>query len=100
MYGGKPVKDAVGEFIVFTGMSYIEEDANGRETSRGSITIDETVEPATIDALSDKNYLNRGVYALRGDSLEICWGYKNRPASLDSSKQKTFFYIMLVRVPQ
>ena len=99
MRGGKPLKDAVGQFATFLDGRYIQEDERGRVTSTGSFTIDSSGKPPTIDTRSDSDEINLGVYELRGDSLEICWGYSKRPKTLDSSQNKTFVHFMFVRVP-
>jgi uncharacterized protein (TIGR03067 family) len=99
MYGGKPVTDAVGEFAVFSDDRWVQQDRSGKVNNTGAVVIDWTKKPATIDVTDDSGNTNLGVIDLRGDSLEICWGFENRPQSLDSSKGKDFVHVIFARVP-
>jgi uncharacterized protein (TIGR03067 family) len=97
MQGGKPIRDAVGEFAVFIDDRFVEEDQRGRVTAKGKVSIDWSKTPATIDVRFDDGFVNLGVIELRGNSMEICWGYEKRPQSLDSSHDKNFFHVSFSR---
>jgi len=98
--GGKPITDAVGEAAIFTDGTAVQENLRGRETFSGTITCDKSHKPATIDLRENGRIVNRGVYVLRGETLEICWGFDKRPDSLDSSKDKTFVHFIFARKGQ
>jgi uncharacterized protein (TIGR03067 family) len=60
----------------------------GEVTDEGTIKIDPTKKPRTIDRVSTKikDFTTYGIYELDGDKLRICENGQKRPTEFDSSK--------------
>jgi uncharacterized protein (TIGR03067 family) len=60
----------------------------GMVVDQGTITIDPTKKPMTIDRVSSKvkNFKMYGIYELDGDKLRICENGQKRPAKFDSKE--------------
>jgi uncharacterized protein (TIGR03067 family) len=95
--GGRPSSEAVGEFLVFREGIVEELDTRRRLRFTAKVGIDENETPAHIDLSFEDGTIGKGVFVLRGDTLEICWGGAQRPRSLDSSRDKHLFYLQFER---
>ena len=96
--GGKSTTDAVSEFLELSGNRIKEQNKAGQTRFAGKYSIDKTVVPARIEVVFDDGVVSRGVFELRGDSLEICWGGERYPSSLDSSEASDLFYVKCARL--
>jgi len=87
--GGKPVPDNFikGATLTIKGNVYTARLA-GMVVDEGTIKIDPTKKPMTIDRMSSKRKTIKfyGIYELDGDKLRICENSRERPKKFDSKE--------------
>jgi uncharacterized protein (TIGR03067 family) len=89
--------------LVFTGDKYAER-IGGKVNEEGTIKIDTSKKPATIDldiqTGNDKGKLQVGIYEVKGDTMKLCLafpGAKDRPTSFDSPDGSAVSFVILKR---
>lgn len=102
---GKTADDVIGHRLVFRGDQFQIRSKDGKSLYLGTIRVDPSVKPATIDFAHTEGTLKgkawKGIYALDGDTLTICDNAPNldkgRPTALEAKSGSGYILITFKR---
>jgi len=101
---GKAANDLVGHRLSFTGNRFEIRSKDGKTLSAGPVRIDARAKPAAIDfenTEKDLKGLWKGIYALKGDTLNICDNApdmsKDRPTTFDARMGSGYVCVTFAR---
>jgi uncharacterized protein (TIGR03067 family) len=94
---GNKVPDQVLRGIKWTinGTKITYEDAGAKD--QGTFTVNPNATPKTFDFVSRFGTMN-GIYELSGDTLKVCYGLGQRPATFSTQGVKFGVYYVMKRV--
>ena len=105
---GKAAEDVVGHRLSFSANRFEIQSKDGKPLYAGTIRIDPTAKPETIDFEHTQGVLNgkvwKGIFAIDGDTLSICDNAqdleKGRPAALEAKIGSGYVLITFKRAKQ
>jgi uncharacterized protein (TIGR03067 family) len=101
--GKEAPKDAIEKMVLMVKDDTYTLKMGGDEEESGTIKIDPSEKPKTIDFVikkgKDKGKTQQGIYALEGDNLKCCMSEpgKDRPKALASKKESGHILVVLKR---
>jgi uncharacterized protein (TIGR03067 family) len=102
---GKVADDVVGHRLSLTGNRFQIEAQDGKRLYAGTVRVDPSAKPATVDFEHTEGALNgkawKGIYALDGDTLTVCDNAPNlskgRPAAFEAKSGSEYVLITFKR---
>ena len=102
---GKAAEDVVGHRLSFTTNRFEIQSKDGKPLYAGTIRIDSTAKPQTIDFEHTQGALNgkvwKGIYAIDGDTLSICDNAPNlekgRPVAFEAKSGSGYVLVTFKR---